>query len=161
MQLQVSGGAPPPSSFQIISMIVTWVISVAAFALASYSLYLQRKDRKPQLKLRVETDKRQVYLGKQDKMGFSTTELAEVLIIHAANPTDKQITVERIEFEAKHYLPIEVPVKEGIENIPPHEKREALVVVAQLRAELGVARIGRFIITDALGNQHKSYKVWL
>ena len=161
MQQQISGGVPPPSSFQIISMVVTWVISVVALGVASYSLFLQRRDRKPRLKLRVETDKRNVYLGKQNGMGFSVTELTDMLIIHAANPTDKQVNVERIEFEVKDYPPIDVPLNETIESIPPHEKRQAMVVVAQLRAELGVARLGRFIVTDALGNKHKSEPVWV
>ena len=35
-------------------------------------------------------------------------------------------------------------------------KREAMVFVAQLHAELGIARLGPFTILDALGTRHKS-----
>jgi hypothetical protein len=144
-----------------ISNVITCIISISALGLASYSLYLQRKDKKPRLKLHIETDKQNVYLGKKNEMGFSVEELVEVLIIHAANPTDKQINVETIHFKAEKYPSIAVPLIEGIENIPSGEKRQAKVVVVKLRAELGVARLGQFIIVDALGNKHKSEPVWV
>jgi len=133
-----------------LSNVITWVISIAAFGLASYSLYLQRKDRKPRLRITIETD---AHLT----LDHCLTEMT----IHAANPTDKPITITKIEFKVEKYAPITAPLGTTMSSIPSYEKREARVVVEQLRKELGVARLGRFILTDALGNKHKSDSVWV
>jgi hypothetical protein len=156
MQQQISGGAPPPSSFQVISMLVTWIISVVALGVATYSLYLQRKDRKPRLNISVETTTDELGPHTPDGYGGTIRTQIAVIVIHASNPTDKPINVESIRFKPTGYPSMVVPLSQTISSIPPHDKRQAIVVVPQLRAELGVANSGQFVVIDALGNEHKT-----
>ncbi len=148
MQQQISGGAPPPSSLQVTSMVVTWIISLIALLVAMYSLYLQRKDKKPRLRITLD-------------MNFNSGVLGEVtdITIQAGNPTDKQINIDSVKFAAEGYGPIDVPLSQTIEGIPPHEKRSAIVVVPQFRTTLGVANAGYFVLTDALGYRHISRSI--
>lgn len=150
---QVNSYVPPPSQ---LPAIIALVISSLALLLSVFSLYLQRRDKKPRLNLRIETNDKNIDLGNRDEGGFPMEELTTVLVIHAANPTDKQINIESIQFQPKDYAAITVPLSRTITSIPPHEKRHAIVVVSQFQQALGVANSGHFILIDALGYHHKT-----
>jgi hypothetical protein len=137
------------------SNVVTWVISVLALGLASLSLYLQRRDRRPRLKIRLEYAEQELeFENESDEVPVWGSPIT--LIVHAANPTDKQIIIDSINFKRKGHDLVEAPLSRIISAIPAHEKRHAEVIVDVLKEDLGGPSKGRFVLIDALGYHHAS-----
>lgn len=139
-----------------VSNVITWIISLLALFIASLSLYLQRRDRRPRLKLRIERNQQNLPTGELSDYGTSATAESEALEIYAGNPTDRTITIDKITFHRKGFEALIVPVARTISTIPPHEKRHAIVVVSRLSAQLENHNHGRFVLLDALGYEHKT-----
>ncbi len=121
MQMNVSGGAPPPSSLQIISNIITWLISLLALGVAFFALYLQRRDKRPRLRLDVERKRAYLETSETDERGFFYVLETDVIEIRAANPTDRQINIVSTKFAPKTGEPILAPLHQAISDIPSHE----------------------------------------
>lgn len=133
------------------------ITSVAALIFSVYNFYVNRRDKKPRLKVTVE-GKEEELAAEQDEQGEFAAKPVKAIVIHAANPTERQIAVSSIEYEVNG-RPAKLPLFQGIPNIPSHEKRKAIIIAADFYSLLGNKSSGRFVITDALGNKHKSKKV--
>jgi hypothetical protein len=157
MQQQISGGAPPPSSLQILSMVVTWVISVAAFALASYSLYLQRRDRRPRLTVEPQLTLRKINLT-HDDLGFTWDKDDFCMVLTLRNPTEKDIQVEEVSFVREDGKVSKVTPWQNLPLVPSHKTAEVIIQLEKLVAPMGgkTKSIGHFVIRDVLGNVSKS-----
>jgi hypothetical protein len=135
--------------------IVTWAISLLALGIASFSLYLQRRDRRPRLNIRLEYGEQELEFENEDDLvpvwGSPIT-----LLIHAANPTEKQIIIDSINFKRAGHDLVKTPLSRIISAIPAHEKRHAEVMVDLLKEELGGPVKGHVVLIDALGYHHAS-----
>ena len=133
----------------------------AALGLSFYNFYLQRRDKRPRLKITLEFKNESVPTGKLSDYGTTIVEDADVVVIHAANPTERTIRIQSIRCEAKGQHPFLVsPLNRSISEVPAHEKRYVLVAIGQLQNNLLKMNLTstklRFLITDALGYRHKS-----
>lgn len=135
-----------------LSNIITWIISLLALTIASYSLFLQRKDRKPRLQIRLDHSSS----GSPD----GSVHTYEITL---ANPTDKTIKVASIEFEpigSKRQF--SVSTDDISIAVPSHESRmltlDERIFRVSLKNSLRAARgqTGRLVVTDELDNEHKS-----
>ncbi|HBB95908.1 MAG TPA: hypothetical protein DC054_11005 [Blastocatellia bacterium] len=162
MQQQISGGSVP-QPVQI-STIIALIISSLALALSMTSLYLQRRDKRPRLKLDLERKRRDLEVSETDERGFFKVVETDVMEVRAANPTDKQINILSIEFEPEGCKAFSVPLNSTISEIPSHEARDAIVMWDELMHALEDKQLdrvmkGRFILTDAIGYKHKTKSV--
>jgi hypothetical protein len=143
-----------------ISNVITWIISTVALGVASYSLYLQRKDKRPRLRVTWKRKREFVETTDNDERGRPVYVEVDAIEVSAANPTDKQITIESLEYEPEGCDAFTPPLQNTISNIPSHEARQALVMYDELMRLLEDKQLnvstGRFILTDALNNKHKS-----
>jgi hypothetical protein len=132
----------------------------AALILSFYNFYLQRRDKRPRLKICLEFKKESVPSAEINEYGASVMKNADLVVIHAANPTERTIKVTSIELQPRKYSHFEVPLNRTISDIPPHDKRHAVIIIDDLRNKLSHANLTatefRFIITDALAYKHKS-----
>src|SRR5688572_30368409 len=84
--------------------ILSIVVSVLALGLASYSLYLQRKDRKPKLNLEVtKAERRRSVPG---EAGGQRSVMTPCVTLRLSNPTDKAIKVRKVVLTARDSYPV-------------------------------------------------------
>lgn len=145
----------PPPDFTT-GQIVTSIISGLAFLLSIYSLYLQRKDKKPKLLLDARLGMRPIKIVK-DNMGGWWYEDDRAGILTIRNPSEKAIGIRKIEFITEHGS-IE------IEPVPaePVESNTSVEVVAAMKTLLipmsGPYGKAYFKVEDSLGNTYKGKK---
>lgn len=149
------------TTFQIITLIISSIaifISIGSFGLASYSLYLQRRDKRPRLQLSLENRKEPVSAG-TDKRGGAIYKPTPAIVLHASNPTDKNIIIKSIKFEVDKKS-IDPPLHRTISQVDSHNLAFAIILIHKfdsvLKQEgLSGTKKGSFVLTDALGNKYK------
>lgn len=127
------------------------------------SFYIQRCDRRP--RLRVNFVKAYVHVSKKDEVGGTILYPVPGFKIDARNTTDKTIKVDSVYFlDAKKNI-FELPKDwERITDIPSHEKRTMNISIMKFNEWAKIVKPyrpekGRFVVEDALGNEHKTEKL--
>jgi len=151
----------PTLDHMSISNAITWVISLLALALASFSLYLQRRDRRPRLMLDCNRKQANIEIAESDARGFPKTVEEDVVEVSAANSTDKQINITSIEFEPNIGKSFPAPLHKTIQEVPSYQVRHAIVAYDELMQEIKRrgyhdATKGRIVLYDALGKAYKT-----
>jgi len=146
------------------SDVVTAVVAVLALFLSCLSLYLQRRDKKPHLRLEpsvVHQDFSVIYNG--------TSHERPGLAIHILNAGERQVHIKAIYLAVGKNTKIEVvchhPSREA-STIEPHRSHECVMAGGELAERL--ERMGfegrirsRIEVRDELGRRYKSQWFWL
>ena len=133
-------------------------IATLALVLSLYTLYLQRRDRKPRLIIEPRLGMRPVKV-KMDKYGGHRMVDDYCMVITLRNPTDKDITVTEVRF----VKPLSSTILEAWGKLPIVESHKAAEIVIPtknlLRAfESSTKAKGHIEIRDMLSNLHTSDK---
>lgn len=142
---------------------ISLLISFLALILAGLSLYLQRRDKRPRLRLGIE--QRYVPSYKPDEYGGSVLHPVPGFTIRARNLTERKIKVEATLFRDGSKKLLHVPDNwKVIEEIPPQESRTFDVSLTKLHDwldDLGIQDRGkgRFVLIDGTGKEYKTEKV--
>ena len=129
--------------------LISIIISVIALIVAIYSLYLQRKDKKPLLRITANRDIKDIPLNR-DEFGRMVYGQKEVILLEVRNLSERENTVEKVEFFCNN----------KILTVKPSQKLEKLA--SQSMGEIIVfddLRDGYFIVSDALGHQFMSNRI--
>ena len=144
---------------------LAWLGAITGTCAFVWDIIKWRQDKRPRLNIVLEIKNETVSSGELSDYGTSVMKEDSVIIIHASNPTDRQINVQTIEFLSKGHKPVRVPLNRTISNVPAQEKRHAVVIIQHFKdvlAEQGIKQIsGRFRIVDELGYKHKSKSIEL
>src|SRR5687767_9423832 len=144
----------PDLSFPLIPTL----ISLFALAISGLSLYLQRRDKRPRLKVSLVQGHIKFHTP-NNEIGAIERPLPGFKII-ARNPTERTIKVESIVFvdrEKRRYaLPGDWP---SITEVPPHERITIDMSIPKINdwvTAVGVSRPekGYFLLTDHLANEY-------
>lgn len=145
-----------------VSNVITWILSLVALALATLSLYLQRKDKRPNLQLGIE---RSYYPSMEGVSGGDLFHPVPGFVIRARNVTERKITIEATYFldgnKERFRLPDNWTV---ITEIPAQESRTFNVSFSKLDQWLSQVGIeekgkGRFVLADGSGKEYKTKKI--
>lgn len=156
MQQQIPYSPPPFPLWSLISV----VLSIIALGIACLSLYLQRRDRKPRLKIRLEHFL--IPVGTNGAEGKPVDKPTHIYEIIAANVGDKPIKIAHISFEPIGIEGFPLIVYGDVPAVPSHEASTIFLREVYFRNELqqrfrnAKGRTGRVIIVDELENEHKS-----
>ncbi len=151
MDQNISGGSiPPPLQ---ISTIVNWLISLTALAVAIYSLYLQRRDKRPRLKVEHQLGMRQIELIDDGHSGHTLGD-DFCLVITLRNPTEKDITLSDVYFVQRGKAPFRLEPWQPLPTVASHKAAEAIIPRKNLlRAfDLRTKAKGHIRVKDLLGN---------
>lgn len=140
------------------STIINSLISLTALAVAIYSLYLQRRDKKPRLTVEHKLGIRQIDLVPDDYAGHTLADDYCVLII-LRNPTEKDITVSGIYFVEGGEVSTLRPWNGQLPTVGSHKAEEVIIARDEIVNKLKSTHIkGRFLVKDLLGNGSYSQK---
>jgi hypothetical protein len=135
-----------------ISTIMNWLVSLTALAVAIYSLYLQRRDKKPRLKVEHKPGLRPIELVDD---GFSGHTLADdfCLVITLRNPTEKEITVSEIQFDCGRKV-FKLTAWDALPTVGSHKAAEVIIPRQNLLNQSGMETKvkGHIKVKDLLGN---------
>jgi len=134
-------------------MVVTWVISIAALGLASYSLYLQRRDKKPRLKVEAQLGVKPIELKVDDYGGHRFSDDL-CMVITLRNPTEKDITVSEVYFVLSGQAPLKLKPWGNLPIIASHKADEVIIPRLNLMKafSLKTKAKGYIQVKDMLGN---------
>ncbi|MEK6278770.1 MAG: hypothetical protein AABN95_00290 [Acidobacteriota bacterium] len=137
-----------------IATIINSLISLTALSVAIYSLYLQRRDRKPRLTVEPELGVKQIKLADD---GFSGHTLVDdyCLVITLRNSTEKDIEVSNLNFVTKNNNTLELePWNKRLPVVLSHKASEVIIPREQLVRAFGAKLKGKgyIRIKDVLGN---------
>lgn len=127
------------------------------------SFYIQRRDRKPRLK--VNFVKTYVHVSKKDEVGGTILYPVPGFKIDARNKTDKTIKVDSVHFLDAKKTRFDLPKDWAqITEIPSHDKRTMNISILKFNEWAAIVKPykpekGRFVVEDALGNAHKTEKL--
>lgn len=142
--------------------IISILISLAALCVGAYSLYLQRKDKKPVLKISVEISKRLSTVSYDTSTGRVGQKELPFLVILLTNPKEKEIRVFKLCFRVNDGKSFNLdPDREMPFPSLPERQQEVLVSGKKLLNDLVSADYkakvkGRVEVYDEVGRCFKS-----
>lgn len=151
MDQNISGGSVPPP-IQI-STIVNWLISLTALAVAIYSLYLQRRDKRPRLKVEPHLGTRQIALVDDGHSGHTLGD-DFCLMITLRNPTEHDIALSDIFFDQRGQALFRLEPWQPLPTIASHKTAEVIIPIQKFLSAFGVKTKakGHIKVRDVLGN---------
>jgi len=128
--------------------LISLIISVIALIVSIYSLYLQRRAKKPLLRITARRDL--LSLPLQNTGGSPLYGNKEVIILEMRNPTEREINIQKVEFFSNNKILLVNPYTK-VEKVSSHGQSQ-IIVTDDLRD-------GYFIVSDALGHQFMSNRI--
>src|SRR5437899_1526069 len=160
---------PTPTEIKWTDVWSTWiaVLALSVSVLNSIGVfvafYLQRRDKKP--RLRVEFERTYFPLSERGPAGGNIAHPIPSFTIRLRNPTEKTIRIQQTSFVGGKKHTFIVPNNwKTVDEIPSHDHRAFAVSVIEFEKWAKLMRMtqpekGRFVLIDAIGNEHKSWKV--
>lgn len=131
---------------------LTLTLSSASFLLATLSLYLQRRDKRPKLIVRLKAGHRDVVLGGDRIKGYEHERQSGTVVL-LLNRSEHDVAVQRIEFKPLRGSAKALP--DSAAFVPKGKPKEAGPFLAESIEESDGAGVrkspifGRFVVYDA------------
>ena len=136
--------------------------TLLALFLGFYNFYLQRKDKRPRLRLGIE---RSYYPSMEGVSGGDLLHPVPGFVIRARNVTERKITIEATYFLDGNKRRFRLPDNwTMVTEIPAQESRTFNVSFSKLEEWFSQAGIeekgkGRFILADGSGREYKTERI--
>ena len=126
--------------------------TLAALALSFYNFYLQRRDKKPRLKVEANLGVKEIEIV-NDGFGGHSLRRDYCMVLTLRNPTDREIMVHEISFVSRQATKLKT--WDRIPTVPSHKAAEVIIPNSNLPFEKAT---GYFQVKDILGNKSFSKK---
>ncbi len=139
--------------------IITLSISVAALFLASYSLYLQRRDKKPKLKVELSYQQRELPIVPDGGGSFQNGQ-AFAYVVDVRNHGEKDIRLSFAELIAgKREHVVLQPFRGTFGKIEPNAAQNFIFLADQVKAQMRNGTKLKVQMVDALKNRYTSNSI--
>jgi hypothetical protein len=141
--------------------IVTVSISIAALLLASYSLYLQRKDKRPKLKVELSYQHRELPIVSDGGGGFLNAQ-APVYVVEVRNHGERDIRLSSAELIAGKRDRVALqPFSGTFGKVEPNAGQTFIFIAAQVKIQVKNGTKQKVQMIDALRNRYTSNSIKL
>lgn len=160
----------PDLSTDFDSQLVTWAIasfalaiSFLSFGVSALALYLQRRDKKP--RLRISIVREFVKAHRTGESGGTIYYPVPGLKVYARNPTERPIKIASVHFLDTQNCYHALPETWGtLREIPAQDFKTIDISITEFNKWAGDMNLvkpekGRFVITDALDYKYKTTRV--